>query len=147
MASVHSTLLSKTAPGKNGCILWTRAKNDQGYGVTWNGQRTVLAHRRSYELSLGPIPDRLHILHRCDTPSCVNPDHLFPGTDNDNVKDMVAKGRHNIGQKNGTCKLTDKQVLKIRSDTRTQRVIAAEYGITQSQVSWIKNRHGWNHIS
>jgi hypothetical protein len=146
MATVHHTLVDRTVTAETGCIEWTAARNASGYGVTWNGQKTVLAHRYSYQLSVGPIPDGMHILHRCDNPPCINPDHLFPGDDNDNVVDMIAKGRNNIGQKNGSTKLTDEQVVAIRSDARTQRVIAKEYGISQSQVSWIKSGRGWKHM-
>ena len=86
----------------NGCWLWKGGKTGrrgQKYGVIWvRGQETA-AHRASYELHVGPIPDGLCVLHRCDTPLCVNPDHLFLGTLSDNQKDAVAKKRHHESRK------------------------------------------------
>jgi len=76
-----------------GCFLWTRGTISSGYGHLEVEGRLVLAHRRSWELTYGPIPKGLFVLHRCDTPSCVNPRHLFLGTAGDNARDMVAKGR------------------------------------------------------
>lgn len=66
----------------------------RGYGVIYFNGRQTYTHRVSYELHVGPIPDGLFILHRCDVPACVNPDHLFVGSAADNVADMMAKGRH-----------------------------------------------------
>ena len=80
-----------------GCWLWTAHLNDKGYGKAivggWRGRRCVRAHRRSYEVFVGPIPDGLNVLHRCDTPSCVNPAHLTVGTQSENVKQGWDRGR------------------------------------------------------
>ena len=77
-----------------GCWLWTGGMQNMGYGVITNGRGSKkLAHRFSWELHNGPIPEGLHVLHRCDTPLCVNPHHLFTGTAKDNIDDAVAKGR------------------------------------------------------
>lgn len=88
-----------------GCWLWTAGKNRDGYGSFWSGvyrhehpKRSpimVLAHRWAYEQLVGEVPDGLCVLHACDTPACVNPDHLFVGTQGDNVRDCAAKGRRN----------------------------------------------------
>lgn len=79
----------------DGCWLWTASTNHWGYGqLSCPGRSYLRAHRLSYEMHVGPIPDGLFVCHRCDVPACVRPDHLFLGTPKDNVDDMVAKGRH-----------------------------------------------------
>ena len=75
------------------CIEWTGSRNPKGYGQKKVGGKTIFAHRWAWEQANGPIPDGLHVLHTCDNPPCVNVDHLFLGTNADNVKDRDAKGR------------------------------------------------------
>lgn len=76
----------------NGCWKWIGGTNTQSYGRFWNGRRKVLAHRYAYEALVGDIPDGMLICHRCDNPNCVNPDHMFIGTMQDNMDDAKAKG-------------------------------------------------------
>ena len=82
------------------CWLWTGAREEKGYGHFAVNGRPVRAHRFSYEMLVWPIPDGLFVLHRCDQPGCVNPDHLFLGTTDDNMLDMVLKGRSAHGERN-----------------------------------------------
>jgi hypothetical protein len=88
----------------NGCWNWTKAKNKAGYGfytvrkAGWKRRRTVLAHRYAYEAFIDVVPDNMCVLHKCDNPSCVNPNHLFLGTQADNMQDRKAKGRMNKGK-------------------------------------------------
>lgn len=77
----------------SGCWIWTGAKCPKGYGFMSVGKSLWRAHRISWTIKNGPIPPRMDICHKCDTPSCVNPDHLFVGTRADNIHDMIAKGR------------------------------------------------------
>jgi hypothetical protein len=84
-----------TGHGPNGeCWIWIGATDSKGYGSTHIRKKTTSAHRASYIHTFGSIPDGMQLCHRCDTPLCVNPSHLFPGTQQDNINDMMKKGRH-----------------------------------------------------
>lgn len=140
---------AKYTPEPNtGCWLWTACLSTDGYGQFRFEGRNHSTHRFSYKLYVGPIPKGLFVLHKCDVKLCVNPDHLFLGTHTDNMTDMVSKGRNaeRTGEKNGKAKLTPTEVLAIRTDTRFQRVIAAEYGVRQAAISKIKLGKTWAHI-
>lgn len=130
------------------CWLWT------GYPLNRYGQftvdnKTVKAHRFSYITFKGPIPKNVNVCHTCDTALCVNPEHLFLGTQSDNVKDMHKKGRANkaLGSKAGRSRLTADQVLEIRAMAgQTNYRIAALYGVTPNAIRFIKLRLSWRHI-
>lgn len=138
----------------SGCWLWEGNANPAGYGQIWNGKTIVNTHRFSYEYFVGPIPSvngrTLHVCHRCDTPACVNPDHLFLGTAKDNVKDMDKKGRSNRpinkGEKAPASKLSEADVLRIRKMGGTYRDISEKYGITPAHVGHIKHNRCWAHL-
>lgn len=130
--------------GPDECWLWRAALNYQGYGNIGFGNRTWLSHRLSWVLHHGIIPDGIKVLHRCDTPACVNPGHLFLGTQADNMRDMIAKGRgqyvvprDNRGARNPMAKLSDDDVREIRelAAQLPQRRIAERFGIHPSHVS------------
>lgn len=135
-----------------GCWMWTAATCDKGYGHLRKGGKDYRAHVLSYEFFKGPIPEGndYHgtcVLHQCDRPGCVNPDHLFLGTNLENILDMRAKDRDCKGEDRPNSKLTEENVADIKKDTRYQYLIAADYGINQSQVSRIKNSQRWRHTS
>jgi hypothetical protein len=133
-----------------GCWIWLGYKNPKGYGRINNGNRDVMAHRFSYELYVGPIPAGKIICHKCDNPSCVNPDHLWVGTDQENADDKVAKGRWVGGDRKGEAhamaRLSNEAVYAIRADGRPLRSIAKQYGITRGYVRGIKERASWAHL-
>lgn len=135
----------------NGCWPWTGATDDGGYGVFMVEGRACGAHRVSFELFVGPIPTGKLILHSCDNPPCVRPDHLSPDTSLANNQDMIAKGRRVIsqfwpdrsGSKNDNAKLTPTDVLAIRADTRSKKEIAVDYGITHGHVRHVQQGRAW----
>jgi len=131
----------------NGCWGWNGPVNSKGYGSVGDWK----AHRLSYELHFGPIPPGRHVCHRCDNPPCCNPDHLFAGTPQDNVRDCANKGRliRANGVRVNTAKLTDDQVRAIReayASGQTQVAIASAFDMSQPQVSVIVRRTGWKHV-
>jgi hypothetical protein len=120
----------------NGCWLWTAGKHD-GYGRITVDERGYFAHRWSYEYHVGPIPDGLLVLHHCDTPACVNPEHVFVGTQADNMADMVAKGRQGVrGGRNR--RLTLEQEAGIRAaytgERGEQKALAERYGLSPGSM-------------
>ena len=130
----------------NSCWIWKGAKHPRGYGEFTINRKLKYASRVAYELYKGPIPEGYYVCHKCDNPSCVNPDHLFAGMQNDNLQDMVKKGRSNYGEKHPHVKLTEKDVLNIRKDIRTQERIAKDYNVSRSTIEDIKAKRTWKHI-
>jgi HNH endonuclease len=129
------------------CWEWTAGKAGRmGYGKVKRHGKTTLAHRVSWEIANGQIPDGLQVCHHCDNPPCVNPSHLFLGTQKENLEDRDRKGRAvwSPGERNGTSKLTEDHVREVRrlgmihSET-TQGKIGERFGLTQSGVCRIVN--------
>lgn len=137
-------LMKHVAARDNSCWQWMGYTNPKGYGRMWLNGKLHMAHRASYILNNGHIPDGMHVLHRCDNPSCVNPAHLFIGSNDDNVKDKMTKGRHRpialFGSANPATKLTDEQVRAIRTEREKGQLvseIARVYGVSNSLISLI----------
>lgn len=141
------------------CWEWQACKTSDRYGQIWMGHKIDLAHRVSWEIENGEIPNGLWVLHECDNPACVNPKHLFLGTNQDNIIDKVNKGRqskgeqHGIkirGEQQGSHKVTADKVKIIRQRYAeggiTQMELAKEYGLKQPQISSIIRREFWKHI-
>lgn len=156
--SVIERFWSKVRPGVGGeCWEWVGAKVAKGYGA-FRPQTKVfaLAHRYSWQMHYGPIPEGVGfhgtcVLHRCDNPSCVRPDHLFLGTNHENIKDMDTKGRRNParGERSGKVAVTADQVLAIRArfaagESRSQ--LARAFGVTSGCIGPIVRRATWAHI-
>lgn len=129
------------------CWLWMAAKSG-GYGQIGYARKLIKAHRVSWEIFRGKIKNNLCVLHKCDNPSCVNPDHLFLGTQKDNAIDRSKKNRGgNLkGIANGRSKLNHNQVIAIRKRVESNSSVAKEFGISPSQVSKIRKRKEWKHI-
>lgn len=166
-------------PDLGPCWLWTGAKNAKGYGSIGSSGgragRNLYAHRVSWELHQGAIPNGLWVLHHCDNPPCINPAHLWLGTASDNMYDMTRKGRNvshthpekvaagirryhaanpgaNAGTRNGRACLTDGDIPVIRSrygdGAKGTRLIdlADEYGVTIQSIWGIVKRRTWQHV-
>src|SRR5436190_17812213 len=129
------------------CWLWTGTLDRNGYGRFGIDGRQPAAHRVSWRLHRGEIPVGLYVCHHCDVPGCVNPEHLFLGTQTDNMRDRTRKGRTARGERQGHSKLRTDDVLEIRRLTgSSQREIARRFGISQSMVSDIVSRRKWCHV-
>ena len=154
--------------GPDKCWLWTGARNEYGYGNVHFAGRYHKAHRVAYGLTVGPIPNGLFVCHTCDNPPCVNPAHLWLGTNADNLQDMRDKGRYLTpkriaayqamavaqrgrvgikGERNGNARLTAAAVELIRTryaaGSISQDALAAEYGVSQVRISQIVRGRGW----
>lgn len=137
----------KYVKAKDGCWLWTAKILPNGYGCIKHERKDVTAHRVSWELHYGPIPEGMHVCHKCDVRRCVNPEHLFLGTHDDNMADCARKGRHlSIGETNPKAKLTPRQVLAIRTSTRPAKELAKQYGVYPTSIWNIKSGKTWSHL-
>lgn len=148
-----------------GCWNWTRGKKTHnGYGETWVNRKRYRAHRLAYIAFVGPIPKGKVICHHCDNPACVNPDHLWAGTQRENIRDSIRKGRFTMAIKNLNCslrkgckgiqnassKLNEKQVTSIRQEYAEKNTshskLAKKYSVSRTTIYEILNRRTWNHI-
>jgi len=138
----------KKSKDPDGCWLWTASTSGGGYG-TFNIGGGVMwpAHRFSYTRFVGPIPDSLWVLHRCDVKGCVRPDHLFPGTPKDNTEDAAKKGILPSGERQWNHRLTWKAIVDIRRRYAeggvTQRVLALEYGVHSVTIGDVIRNKTW----
>lgn len=136
-----------------GCWVWTGTLSNNGYGtfrigsLTDGTRRNISAHRYAAELCYGAIPAGMQALHHCDNKLCVNPEHLYVGSHSDNMRDAVKRGRTGgvslPGEKNPNAKLSAQQVLRIRASEKSQSELAQEFGVSSTQISWIKSGRSW----
>lgn len=139
------------------CLLWTRSRTKDGYGQVWYEGKVWKASRVAWLLTHGPIPDGVRVLHNCpggDNPACCNPDHLFLGSQSDNVRDMMAKGRNAStprGAANPNTHLTDDDVRAIRalysSGEYAYAGLAAAFSVGQSTIARIVKGESWQGVS
>ncbi len=145
--------LSRTIAGKNCCIIWTGYRNGDGYGqsVNPNTKKREVAHRISFELFSGKPAGELKVCHTCDNPPCINPNHLFLGTQKDNMLDASNKGKfkERVGQNHPRSTLTTEQVLEIRrlhTDGIKIMEIVSRFSSTIDTICSIVHRRTWKHI-
>jgi hypothetical protein len=130
---------------ESGCFLWVGPLNSMGYGRMAHSQ---YAHRAAYELAHGPIPKGMHVCHKCDVPSCVNPDHLFLGTHQENMADSARKGRAKQpafhGPDHPRAKFTAEDVRYIRTTRRPYAELARQYGVAKNTIYRIRKRQAYD---
>lgn len=140
---------------ESGCWLWLAASNLKGYGYFWFGEYGHAAHRAAWIIYRGPIPAGMHVLHKCDTPSCVNPNHLFLGTQQDNTDDMLRKGRAKCGENSPRggahpmAKLTAEMVVEMRrlySSGVKRSELARMFSVSPCTSGRIVDRKLWAYI-
>jgi hypothetical protein len=174
-ATLAEQFIAKVEPSTEGCWTWTASVTTTvrpsgyrcPYGQLRRAGRLLLAHRVSWELHAGPVPEGMRVLHRCDNPRCVRPDHLFLGTQADNVADARAKGwlrtatgdRHGSrthperrprGERSKAARLDEDRVREIRALAArgglSQRAIARRFGVGRSTVRGVVARRVWRHV-
>ena len=148
--SVKERLEKNGIVKENGCIEWAKHKDVDGYGVISVGNRPQYVHRVAHEIYIGPIPPGMLVCHKCDNPSCFNPEHLFLGSSKDNLQDMVKKGRKPRGEKVHNSKLTEKQVKEIKARLQEgEKVsqIAKDYPVHGRAIRLISAGINWKHVS
>ena len=141
-----------------GCWIWTGASTIFGYGIVFDGRISPAgnhvpdgAHRVAYREKFGEIPNGKYVLHKCDVPSCVNPDHLFLGTQADNMKDKVAKGRSPRGENHPRATVSNESVIKMRNEYARGGITIAElaekYGIKRSTAQAIISGQSFKYLN
>lgn len=137
----------------DGCWLWTGSKTEWGYGRVWLNRKFYQANRVSFAIHKHPVPKNKLVCHSCDNPSCVNPDHLFVGSDNDNWQDCRQKrrNRHPRGEEHGRVRLTTEQVMEIKRDyaprKMPKRVFAEKFGVSVSCIQHIVRGDNWKSMA
>jgi len=137
-----------------GCWLYDGAKETNGYGYLQSplpdGPRFITAHKLAWILTNGPVPEGLHVLHKCDIRACCNPDHLYLGTDADNMADKVSRKRNYIGEDLHTAKLTEvqaREIIAITDRRKGQAIkVAKRYGVKNGTISTIWRGDSWMHL-
>jgi hypothetical protein len=134
----------------SGCREWQKARLQSGYGYIGVHRKVKYAHIQAYRLFRGPIPEGMCVLHTCDNPPCVNPDHLFLGTAADNSADRVAKGRQAKGESGGTARLREWQVVVILTSlangTATRSELSRRFNVANTTIRKVATRETWAHV-
>lgn len=151
---LRERLLTQCVIGDGGCWNWTAGHSASGYARSALRGKAVRANRLAMLILKGIEPGDLYVLHRCDNPSCINPDHLFLGTAGDNAHDMIGKGRQRWvparGERSRTAKLTDADVVAIRERYAAGTLINTlrkEYGVKWDTIRDVVTRKSWSHVA
>lgn len=140
--------LDRISPEPNsGCWLWSGAVDSYEYGQLWTGQRLELVHRLAYAHYVGPIPPGHVVCHKCDNRACVNPEHLFTGSQVENIRDCVRKRRHIHGVKHPRAKLTENSVRDILASSETHAALARLYKVQPATIFQIRSGKSWRHVA
>lgn len=131
---------------ESGCIRFTGHLDGEGYGRIMVARVKYMAHRLSYSLNNGQIPDGYVVRHKCDNPSCINPEHLEVGTQADNIADKVSRGRQARGSGAGRAILTEESVREIRSSPLKVSELSTLYGVSVVSIRNILRRKTWQHV-
>jgi len=137
---------------KSDCFEWVGFRNKAGYGLASNSiyrkHGTSLAHRLAYLCTHGELlPRELVIRHKCDNPSCCNPEHLIPGTRGENAADRDMRNRTSRGERHPNSKLKERDIAEIRASAESNQVLAIRYGVTKLTIFNIKHRKTWRHVA
>lgn len=136
--------------GPRDCWEWTGHASKSGYCHVRKDSKVMLAHRVALALTDGDWDNALDVLHTCDNPRCCNPAHLWRGTQLDNMRDMYNKGRgprRYRGSTNKNAKLSEPDIMRIRTSEKRNIDLASEYNVAKTTISAIKKRRSWRHVS
>ena len=135
--------------GVNACHPWTAATDESGYGYFRFDGKMHKAHRWRFKQIFGPLSASEEVRHTCDNPPCQNPRHWLRGSHRDNMQDMIRRGRcpDRAGERNGRAKLSDDQVLAIRSSSESRRALTRQYGVSRNLIAMIQRREIWKHLT
>jgi hypothetical protein len=144
-------ILNKSYFSNNGCWIFNGTKNFSGYGrISFKGKPHRI-HRLIYSMINGEVSKKIEVCHKCDNTSCFNPDHLFSATHKENMIDMVNKGRLKVpclkGENVAGSKVTEKDVVFIRSSKLKNIELAKMFSVTKSNITFIKNKGSWKHVN
>lgn len=148
---IANKLLARLVETETGCQEFIGARNNKGYGnIVIDGQHKK-AHRLAYEYYNGLIPEGMHVLHKCDNPPCCNPDHLFLGSNLDNVNDSISKNRraNQVGSNNGNKTLNEisvKEIRRLHASGIKPTILSDMFSVSPSCIRFIINRQTWKHV-
>lgn len=140
---LRAKILAYSELKENGCREWQRARSKNGYGFIHFDGKMQKAHRLAFEAFIRPIPPGRFVLHHCDNPSCVRPSHLYAGTNNENMRDMVRKNRAVHGERQHLAKLTHAAVVEIIASKLTAVALAEKFSVDAETVRRVRRGETW----